>query len=26
LTAGEEPRPYTSARHNAWLMRRSVAR
>jgi len=26
LTAGEEPRPYTSVRHNAWLMRRSVAR
>ena len=26
LTAGEEPRPYTSARHNAWLMRRGSAR
>ncbi len=25
LTAGEPPRPYTLARHNAWLMRRSVA-
>jgi hypothetical protein len=25
LVAGEEPRPYTSARHSAWLMRRSVA-
>ena len=26
LVAGEQPRPYTSARHNAWLMRRSSAR
>jgi hypothetical protein len=26
LSAGEEPRPYTSARHNAWLLRRSDAR
>jgi hypothetical protein len=25
LTAGEQPRPYTLARHEAWLMRRSVA-
>ena len=25
LTAGEQPRPYTLARHKAWLMRRSVA-
>jgi hypothetical protein len=25
LTAGEEPRPYTTARHQAWLLRRSVA-
>jgi hypothetical protein len=26
LSAGEEPRPYTSARHKAWLLRRSDAR
>jgi hypothetical protein len=26
LSAGEEPRPYTSARHNAWPLRRSDAR
>jgi hypothetical protein len=26
LAAGEEPRAYTSARHNAWLLRRSDAR
>jgi hypothetical protein len=26
LTTGEEPRPYTSARHNAWLIRQSSAR
>ena len=26
LVAGEQPRPYTSSRHNAWLMRRSSAR
>jgi hypothetical protein len=26
LSAGEEPRPYTSARHGAWLLRRSDAR
>jgi hypothetical protein len=26
LSAGEEPRPYTTARHNAWLLRRSDAR
>jgi hypothetical protein len=25
LTAGEQPRPYTLARHKAWLMRRSIA-
>ena len=25
LTAGEQPRPYTLARHKAWLLRRSVA-
>jgi Protein of unknown function (DUF2840) len=25
LTAGEEPRPYTKARHQAWLLRRRVA-
>jgi Protein of unknown function (DUF2840) len=25
LTAGEQPRPYTLARHKAWLMRRGVA-
>jgi hypothetical protein len=25
LTAGEHPRPYTLARHKAWLMRRNVA-
>ena len=25
LTAGEQPRPYTLARHKAWLRRRSVA-
>ena len=26
LSAGEEPRPYTNARHNAWRLRRSGAR
>jgi hypothetical protein len=26
LSAGEEPRPYTNARHKAWLLRRSDAR
>ena len=26
LSAGEEPRPYTIARHKAWLLRRSDAR
>ena len=26
LSAGEEPRPYTTARHKAWLLRRSDAR
>jgi hypothetical protein len=26
LSAGEEPRPYTNARHNAWFLRRSDAR
>lgn len=26
LTAGEEPRPYTLQRHNAWLRRREVER
>jgi hypothetical protein len=26
LSAGEEPRPYTSARHKAWLLRRSDVR
>ncbi len=26
LTAGEEPRAYTSARHNAWLLRRGDGR
>jgi Protein of unknown function (DUF2840) len=26
LVAGEQPRPYTCARHNAWLMRQSSAR
>ena len=26
LSAGEEPRPYTSARHKAWPLRRSDAR
>jgi hypothetical protein len=26
LAAGEQPRPYTSSRHNAWLIRRSSAR
>ena len=25
LTAGEQPRPYTLARHKAWLMRRGLA-
>jgi hypothetical protein len=25
LTAGEQPRPYTLARHKAWLARRTVA-
>jgi len=25
LTAGEQPRPYTLARHKAWLLRRSAA-
>ena len=25
LTAGEQPRPHTLARHKAWLMRRNVA-
>jgi hypothetical protein len=25
LTAGQEPRPYTAARHQAWLLRESVA-
>ena len=26
LVAGEQPRPYTSSRHNAWLIRRGSAR
>jgi Protein of unknown function (DUF2840) len=26
LIAGEQPRPYTSSRHNAWLIRRFSAR
>ena len=26
LVAGEKPRPYTSSRHNAWLMRRGSAK
>jgi hypothetical protein len=26
LVAGEQPRPYTNPRHNAWLIRQSNAR